>query len=123
MADIFSVFLLKLEIFCQDRFKKLSLLTNWIFFLLTDEYIFGTNCLSRLKIAAMLKILRLNRMSSEEVLRKRILDGIFWELSDELFNRIWFVYRHYINSECILCKDFFCFKGSCEKILKKDEMP
>ena len=30
MVDIFSIFLLKMEIYCQDRFKKLSLLTNWI---------------------------------------------------------------------------------------------
>ena len=28
MADIYSTFFLKLEIYCQDRFQKLSLLTT-----------------------------------------------------------------------------------------------
>ena len=32
MVDIFSTFLLELEIYCQDKFQKLSQLTNWIFF-------------------------------------------------------------------------------------------
>ena len=32
MVDIFSTFLLELEIYCQDRFQKLSLQTNWNFF-------------------------------------------------------------------------------------------
>ena len=27
-VDIFTIFLLKLEIYCQDRLQKLSLLTN-----------------------------------------------------------------------------------------------
>ena len=30
-VDIFSIFLFKLEIYCQDKFQKLSLLTNGIF--------------------------------------------------------------------------------------------
>ena len=32
IADIFAIFLPKLEIYCHGRFAKLSLLTNWIFF-------------------------------------------------------------------------------------------
>ena len=28
MADIYLIFLLEMEIYCQDRFSKLSLLTN-----------------------------------------------------------------------------------------------
>ena len=31
IVDIFFIFILELEIFCQERFQKLSLLTNWIF--------------------------------------------------------------------------------------------
>ena len=31
MVDIFSIFLLETEIYCLDRFQKLSLLTNRIF--------------------------------------------------------------------------------------------
>ena len=31
MAEIFLIFLLNLEMYCQDRFQKLSLLTNLIF--------------------------------------------------------------------------------------------
>ena len=30
-ARNYSIFLIKLEIYCEDRFQKLSLLTNWIF--------------------------------------------------------------------------------------------
>ena len=44
MVDIFSIFLLKLEIYVQDNFPKLSRLTNWIF-LLIEGYIFAKNCL------------------------------------------------------------------------------
>ena len=40
MVDIFSIILLELEIYNQDRFKKISLLTNWIF-LLIEKYILG----------------------------------------------------------------------------------
>ena len=32
MVDIFSIFLFEKKIYCQDRFQKLSLQTNWIFF-------------------------------------------------------------------------------------------
>ena len=32
MVDIFSIFLFKLKTFCQDRFQKVSLPTNWIYF-------------------------------------------------------------------------------------------
>ena len=35
MKDIFSIFLLKVEIYSQNRFQKLSLLINWIFFVNT----------------------------------------------------------------------------------------
>ena len=31
LEDVFSIFLLKLENYCQNRFQKLSLQTNWIF--------------------------------------------------------------------------------------------
>ena len=31
MVDIFSIFLHKLEIYCQDRFQKPSLQNNWNF--------------------------------------------------------------------------------------------
>ena len=31
MVDIFLIFLFELEIYSQDRFQKLSLLTNWSF--------------------------------------------------------------------------------------------
>ena len=31
MLDSFSIFLSKLEIFCLDKFQKLSQSTNWIF--------------------------------------------------------------------------------------------
>ena len=34
MVDIFSIVLLKLEIYSKDRFQKLSLQTNWIFLLI-----------------------------------------------------------------------------------------
>ena len=33
MIDTFSIFLLKLEMSSQDRFQKLRLQINWIFFL------------------------------------------------------------------------------------------
>ena len=32
MVEIFSIFLLELEIYYQNSFKNLSLPTNWIFF-------------------------------------------------------------------------------------------
>ena len=32
IIDCFLIFLLKLEIYCQGRFQKISLLINWIFF-------------------------------------------------------------------------------------------
>ena len=34
----FSISLLKVEIYCQDRFKKLSPLTNWIFSKLSNIF-------------------------------------------------------------------------------------
>ena len=37
--------------------------------------------------------------------------------SDELLDRIWFVYRYCINSVYVLCKDLlFFFQDWCEKI-------
>ena len=55
IVDIFLIFLLKLEIYCQDRFQKLSLLTNGAF-LLIEWYIFGTNCQIRSKPGIVWKI-------------------------------------------------------------------
>ena len=52
---IFEIFLLKLEIYCQLRFQKISLLTNF-FFLLIVGYVFGTNCLIRSKTTINLKL-------------------------------------------------------------------
>ena len=40
IIDIFSIFLLELEIYNQNRFQKLSLRTNWIFFTNGVIYIF-----------------------------------------------------------------------------------
>ena len=39
MADIFSIFLLEQEIRCQDSFQKLSLQTNYFWFLIADRII------------------------------------------------------------------------------------
>ena len=44
MVAIFPILLIELEISCQDRFRKLSLRTNWIV-LLIELYVFGTNYL------------------------------------------------------------------------------
>ena len=49
MVDIFSVFLLELEIYLCDRFQKLSQLTNWIF-LQIKLYILEKNCLISSKL-------------------------------------------------------------------------
>ena len=51
-----SFFPLELEIYCQDRFQKLSLSTNWIFFL------------------------RLNWMISEKNSKKKNLKANFWKI-------------------------------------------
>ena len=40
----FSIFLVELVIYCQDRFQKLYQPTNWIFWLI-ESSIFGRNCL------------------------------------------------------------------------------
>ena len=44
MVDILSMFFLKLEIYCHDRFQKLCLLTQCIFLLIKLD-IFDRNCL------------------------------------------------------------------------------
>ena len=66
MVDIFSIFLLKLEIY----FKKLHLLTNWIFLLIEWK-----------KIKMKLDDFRNNG-------KKKSLSGHFGELLDELLKRI-----------------------------------
>ena len=45
--------------------------------MLIEQHIFGTNCLIRSKTAIVNKILKLNRMISEIIVRKRIKVGIF----------------------------------------------
>ena len=59
-------------------------------------------------------------MVSEIMFRKKNLREQLRELSDELLNRIWFVYLYYINSEYILCKDSI-FKGLCKKIVRSSD--
>ena len=50
MADIFSIYFLKLEIYCREISKTKS--TNQLYFFLPIEwYIFGTSCLIRSKTA------------------------------------------------------------------------
>ena len=41
------------------------------------------------------------------------------ELSDELLNIIWSVCRFCIIGVYILCKDYFHFPASCDKIIKE----
>ena len=43
--------------------------------------------------------------------KKRNLKGYFWELLDELLNKIWSVCRYCIDSVYVLCKDSFFFKA------------
>ena len=45
-------------------------------------------------------------MMSEKC-KKKNLKGHFWVLSDELLKRNWSVYRYFINSIYVLCKDSF----------------
>ena len=44
MIDFFPIFPFKLEIYCQDGFRKLNYETIG-FFLQTEKYILRTNCL------------------------------------------------------------------------------
>ena len=37
--------------------------------------------------------------------RRKIQDGIFWELSDDSHNRIWSAYRYWLNIRYVLGKD------------------
>ena len=46
----------------------------------------------------------------ENMVKKKNLRWHFWELSDELFNRIWSVNRYCIKSVYVQCKDSFYFK-------------
>ena len=46
IVDIFLIFLLQLEIYCEEKFQKLSQLNNWIFWLI-ELYTFERNCLIR----------------------------------------------------------------------------
>ena len=52
-------------------------------------------------------------MISEKILRKRIQESIFGELSDELLNRIWSVYRY-----CNIFWTRFFFLSWYKKIVK-----
>ena len=103
MVDIFSIFVFEMEIYCQDRFQKPSLLTNWNFFANRAIYFWY-------KLPNQMKNSYSKRKFSDWIrwLQKNNSRGCFCELSDELLNRIWSaVYRYCINS--ILCKVSFFF--------------
>ena len=70
MFDIFSIFLLKLEIHSEDILKTKF---NQLDFLLIEYYIFGINCQIRSKNSNSIKRLRLNWMVTEIMVRKRIV--------------------------------------------------
>ena len=80
-------------------FQKLSLLTNLIF-LLTEQYIFGANCLIRSKAAIVWKILKLNWMISEIMVRKETKRAFYRTIR-------WITLYHLICIVCVLGKDFF----------------
>ena len=70
MVDIFSTFLLELEIFCQDISKNKSTNQMNFFFLLIEEYILRRNSL--IKNSNGVKIfLKLNSFRKKKI-RKRI---------------------------------------------------
>ena len=54
MVDSFSIFLFTLEIYCQDRFQKLNLLTNQIFFANRVIY-FGNKLPNQIKNSSSVK--------------------------------------------------------------------
>ena len=49
MVDIFSIFLFEQEIYCQDRFQKLSLLNKWIFLLKKSNIYFWNKLSNQIK--------------------------------------------------------------------------
>ena len=91
MVEIFSIFLLQLEIFCQNRFQKLTLLDNWIlkiffrffiyFFFLSYRVIYFRNKLSnQIKNSNRIENfkIKLDGFRKENGTEKN-LSGHFWE--------------------------------------------
>ena len=110
---IFSIYFLELEIYFRNRFKK-----KLLGFLFANREIYV-----RKKFPNQLKnsnwekkTSRLNLMAVEkspckkkkkkEKKKKEEFKGLFFELSDELLNRIWSLYKNSVNVVYVLSKDF-----------------
>ena len=91
MVDIFSIFLFNLEVYSQDKLKKLRLQIKLIFFPNTLIYIWIKlpNQIKNRKSVENFKI-KLDDFRKNDL--KKNLRGHFWELLYELLNRIWSVY-------------------------------
>ena len=86
IADIFSIFLLEMENYCQDRFQKLSLLTNWIFS--TNRVIyFWTKLPNYIKNRKRVEIFGLNLMVSEKWWEKEF-QNVYLGTIGELLNKM-----------------------------------
>ena len=71
IVDIFSIFFLELEIYCQGRLQKLSQQTNWIFFTYRVIH-FGNKLPNQIKPAIdKKKNLWLNQLISEKNAKKK----------------------------------------------------
>ena len=83
MVDIFLIILLKLEIYCQGRFQKLSRLISWI--VLLKHYIFFVKKLSnQIKNSNSINRFKIELDDIRNNGEKKNLSGYFWELSNEL---------------------------------------
>ena len=87
MVEIFSIDLLKLKIYSQDRFQKWNRRTNWIFF--ANGLIYFWNKLPhQIKNSNNLRNLKIKLDNFRNNWEKKNLSGYFLEPSDEFLIRI-----------------------------------
>ena len=87
MVDIFSIFVFEMEIYCQDRFQKPSLLTNWIFFANRAIY-FWYKLPNQIKNRNGVKKFNIEFGHFRKKLQEKEFKKYFCELLDELHFRI-----------------------------------
>ena len=85
MADIFALCVFELRIYCQGRFQKLSLLTNWNYIFLIY---FWNKFPNQIKNSNNVKKLKAKLDGFIKNGQKKNLRGYFSELSNQLLYRI-----------------------------------
>ena len=106
MVNMFSIFHLEMEIYCQDRLKKITSIHQFNFIAYRIIY-FWNKLPNQIKNGNSVENFKIKFDDFWKKGKKKNLWGYFWKPSDEILNIIWSVYTSCMNSRYVLWKEYF----------------